>query len=110
MVASEQHLYQTIVLPRKIATGIIHDYLFCYCALVGILLEVMRIDYARWWLGNESYKQVSLLSMTYHKKQIIDKINASHHYEHGMLTSYHQVHTINITCVKGDGRSILVSR
>ncbi len=28
MVTSEQHLYQTIVLPRKLATGSIHDYLF----------------------------------------------------------------------------------
>ncbi len=39
MVVSEQHLYQTIVLPRKLATGHIHDYLFCYCPLVGILSE-----------------------------------------------------------------------
>ncbi len=43
MVASEQHLYQTIVLPRTLATGSIHDYLFCYCPLVGILFEVLRI-------------------------------------------------------------------
>ncbi len=43
MVASEQHLYQTIVLPRKLATGGIHDYFFCYCPLVGILFEVLRI-------------------------------------------------------------------
>ncbi len=43
MVASEQNLYQTIVLPRKLATGSIHDYLFCYCPLVGILFEVLRI-------------------------------------------------------------------
>ncbi len=43
MVASEQHLYQTIVLPRKLTTGSIHDYLFCYCSLVGILVEVPRI-------------------------------------------------------------------
>ncbi len=45
MVASEQHLYQTIVLPRKLATGIIHDYLFCYYLLVGILFEVLRIGW-----------------------------------------------------------------
>ncbi len=52
MVASEQHLYQTIiqfdktiVLPRKLAKGSIHDSLFCYCPLVGIILfEVLRID------------------------------------------------------------------
>ncbi len=43
MAASEQHLYQTIVLPRKLTTGSIYDYLFCYCPLVGILFEVMRI-------------------------------------------------------------------
>ncbi len=44
MVASEQNLYQPIILPRKLATGSIHDYLFCYCPLVGILFEVLRID------------------------------------------------------------------
>ncbi len=43
MVASEQHLYQTIVLPRKLATGSLHDYLFFYCPLVGILFEVLRM-------------------------------------------------------------------
>ncbi len=50
MVASEQHLYQTvvqfhktIVLTRKLAKGSVHDYLFCYCPLVGILFEVLRI-------------------------------------------------------------------
>ncbi len=48
IVTSEQHLYQTIVqfdktilLPRKLATGNIHDYLFCYCPLVCILFEVL---------------------------------------------------------------------
>ncbi len=51
IVTSEQHLYQTIVqydktivLPRKLATGNIDDYLFCYCPLVGILFEVLRIN------------------------------------------------------------------
>ncbi len=34
---------KTIVLPKKLATGSIHDYLFCYCPLVGILFEVLRI-------------------------------------------------------------------
>ncbi len=43
MVVLEQHLYQTIVLLRKLATGSLHDYLFCYCPLVGILFEVLRI-------------------------------------------------------------------
>ncbi len=47
-VASEEHLFQTIVLPRKLATGSIHDYLFCYCPLVGILFEVLRIECAVW--------------------------------------------------------------
>ncbi len=28
MVASEQHLYQTVVLPITLAAGSIHDYLF----------------------------------------------------------------------------------
>ncbi len=50
MVALKQQLYQTmvqfdkiIVLLRKLATGIIHDYLFCYCPLVCVLFEVLRI-------------------------------------------------------------------
>ncbi len=45
MVASEQHLYQTIILPTKLITGSIHVYLLCYCPLVGILFEVLRF---RW--------------------------------------------------------------
>ncbi len=51
IVTLAQHLYQTIVqfdktilLPRKPSTGSIHDYLFCYCPLVGILFEVLRIQ------------------------------------------------------------------
>ncbi len=43
MVASEQHLYQTIVLPRKLATGSIHDYIFWHGLLVGILFKGLRI-------------------------------------------------------------------
>ncbi len=50
IVMSGQHFYQTIVqfdktivFPRKLTTGSIHDYLFCYCPLVGILFEVLRI-------------------------------------------------------------------
>ncbi len=49
-IVTSEHLYQTIVqfdetivLPRTLATGNIHDYLFCYCPLVGILFEVVRI-------------------------------------------------------------------
>ncbi len=34
---------QIIVLPRKPATGSIHDYLFCFGPLVGILFEVLSI-------------------------------------------------------------------
>ncbi len=49
MVVSEQHLYQRIVLPRKHATGSIHDYLFCYYPLVGILFEVLRIIHCKHW-------------------------------------------------------------
>ncbi len=52
VVASEQHLFQTIVqfdktivLHRKLATGSIHDYLLYYCPLVGIVFEVLRIDF-----------------------------------------------------------------
>ncbi len=51
IVTSEKHLHQTIeqfdetiVLPRKRATGNIHDYLFWYCHLVSILFEVLRIE------------------------------------------------------------------
>ncbi len=43
MVTSEQHLYQTIALLRKLATGSIHDYVFATAPLVGILFEVLRI-------------------------------------------------------------------
>ncbi len=43
MVTSEQHLYQTKVLPKNLQQEV---YLFCYCPLVGILFEVLRIDYA----------------------------------------------------------------
>ncbi len=55
MVASEFFLYQTILLPRKLATGSIHDYLFCYCPLVGILFEVLRIPYNTCHLKNSMY-------------------------------------------------------
>ncbi len=54
MVTSEQHLYKkivqfdkTIVLPRKLSTGSIHDYPFCYCPLVGLLFEVLRMESLR---------------------------------------------------------------
>ncbi len=51
MIASEQHLYQTIVqfdktivLLRKHARESIHDYRFCYCPLVSILFKALRIE------------------------------------------------------------------
>ncbi len=51
MVASVQHLYQTIVQfdktivsPRKCATGSIHGFISCYCPLVGILFKVLKIQ------------------------------------------------------------------
>ncbi len=52
MVATDQHLFQTIVqfdktvFPRKLATGSIHDYFFAtapYMPLVGILFKVLRM-------------------------------------------------------------------
>ncbi len=33
----------TIVVPWQLSTGSKHDYLFCYCPLVRILFEVLRI-------------------------------------------------------------------
>ncbi len=60
MVASEQHLYHTIVLPLNLATGSIHDYLFCYCPLVDILFEVLRIRSCRELLLNEYSKEFSV--------------------------------------------------
>ncbi len=32
-----------ILVPWQLSTGSKHDYLFCYCPLVGILLQVLRI-------------------------------------------------------------------
>ncbi len=34
---------KVILVPWQLSTGSIHDYLFCYCPLVGILFEVLRI-------------------------------------------------------------------
>ncbi len=34
----------TIVIPWQLSTGSKHDYCFCYCPLVGILFEVLRIE------------------------------------------------------------------
>ncbi len=57
IVTTEQYLYQTIVqfdktivLPRKLATGNIHYYLFCNCPLVGILFEILRIALFSKWI------------------------------------------------------------
>ncbi len=35
--------YLKIVVPCQLSTGSKHDYLFCYCPLVGILFEVVKI-------------------------------------------------------------------
>ncbi len=53
IVMSGQRLYQTIT------TGSIHDYLFCYCPLVGILFEVLRIVQGQ---GNHLFKKFILSS------------------------------------------------
>ncbi len=77
MVASEQHLYQTIVLERKLATGSIHDYLFCYCPLVGILFKVLRINtnvlclYAYHLLSMFGYSQYLLILVLYHSNSML---------------------------------------
>ncbi len=34
----------TTVVPWQLSTGSKHDYIFCYCPLVGILFQVLRID------------------------------------------------------------------
>ncbi len=38
----------TIIVPWHQSTGSIHDYIFCYCPLVGILFEVLRIQRPEW--------------------------------------------------------------
>ncbi len=55
MVASEQHLYQTIVqfdktivLHKKLATGSIHDYLFLLLPLSGYCIRGSKNSYAFW--------------------------------------------------------------
>ncbi len=35
--------YATIEVPLQLSPGSKHDHLFCYCPLVGILFEVLRI-------------------------------------------------------------------
>ncbi len=52
--------------PRKYAAGSIHDYLFCYCPIVDILFEVLRIII--YWIHNRCYvvecwKSVCVYSM-----------------------------------------------
>ncbi len=62
MVASEQYIqfYKIIVLPRKLATGSIHDYQFYYCPLMCILFEIQRIGLVESeinWLANLTLKE-----------------------------------------------------
>ncbi len=71
MVASEQQLYQTMVLPRKLTTGSIHDYLFCYCPLVGILYELPRISKTHHWL--REYVYICFLQNIIHFGQKLSK-------------------------------------
>ncbi len=40
-----------IVVPWQLPTGNKHDYLLCYCPLVGILFEVLRITCNTFNLG-----------------------------------------------------------
>ncbi len=69
MVTPEKHLFQTtvqfdqiIVLSRKFAIGSIHDYLLCYCTLVGILFEILRIE-KRFSITNIEYLNHKLSSI-----------------------------------------------
>ncbi len=58
MVASEQHLYQTIVLPRKLATGSILDYHFLLLSPSG---------YSIWDTENWYYLIVLIFLLSYLK-------------------------------------------
>ncbi len=44
MVAAEQHTYLRIVLPKKLATGSMHNYLFCYCPQWVFYLRYWELD------------------------------------------------------------------
>ncbi len=88
MVESERHLYQTMVLPRKLA----------YCPLVGILFEVLRIDMLKttivypmrfWnmsdkWKGNfqnKSFHQILNL-----KASLIDHLKETRDLQYSVVT------------------------
>ncbi len=45
----------TIVVPWQLSTGSKHDYRFCYCPLVGILFEVLRIIWHKYLGTNNVY-------------------------------------------------------
>ncbi len=51
----------TIVVSWQLSTGSMHDYLLCYCPLVGILFEVFRIV---WILASSSSLEADLCKMT----------------------------------------------
>ncbi len=54
-------IWQSIVLFRKLATGSIHDYIFCYSPLLDILFEALRISIAPVISQYESYSCVFVL-------------------------------------------------
>ncbi len=75
--ASRQHLYQTIVqfdktivLPKQFAIGSIHDYLFCYCPLVG---------YSIW--GTETSSNVASILPSIHSSTHISIQSSIHSHE-----------------------------
>ncbi len=45
----------TIVVLWQLSTGSIHDYVFCYCLLVGIIFEVLSIT--KYWYIESQYHQ-----------------------------------------------------
>ncbi len=45
----------TIVVPWQLSTESMHDYLFCYCPLVVILFEVLRIEDSKNILLDQTY-------------------------------------------------------
>ncbi len=50
-------------ITQKSATGSIHDYLFCYCPLVGILFEVLRIEQVTCYFAGQSSQPNSVRSV-----------------------------------------------
>ncbi len=58
----------TIVVPWQLSTGSKYDYLFCYCPLVGILFEVLRIVWLKINLQNSTqYLSIWCITQISHK-------------------------------------------